>query len=150
VLPVVASDTTGAETDGGTTRREPIAAKRSVLLVEDEPQVLQFVTQQLISLGYEVTAVPNARDALRLLQQGRCFDLLFTDIVLPQGMSGVELAREASTTCPELKILLTSGYPQDAFDRYGRPPEGVPLLRKPYRRKDLFEALERALGSPAS
>jgi CheY-like chemotaxis protein len=84
-------------------------------------------------------------NALALLQQNRCFDLLFTDIVLLQGMSGVELAHKAKAACPTLKVLLTLGYPQDAFEQYERPAEGMPLLSKPYRHRDLVEALRQAL-----
>ena len=114
-------------------------------MVEDEPQVLQFVTGQLLHLGHEVTAVSTAADALALLSHGQCFDLLFTDVVLPKGMSGVELARRASPMCPGLKVLLTSGYSEEVFEQHGRPPERTPLLRKPYRRKDLLQALNEAL-----
>ncbi|HEX2554726.1 MAG TPA: PAS domain S-box protein [Microvirga sp.] len=147
VLPVMASEPAGQEESS----QEKVAAvpptKKRILLVEDEPQVLQFVTAQLVSLGYEVTAVATGRDALDLLEEGVCFELLFTDIVLPQGMSGVELARRAAFICPELRVLLTSGYSEEMFEQHGRPPEKVPLLRKPYRRKDLLEALAQAFSS---
>jgi CheY-like chemotaxis protein len=121
-------------------------AKLRLLVVEDEPQVLQFVTGQLVHLGHEVTAVSTASDALALLSRGQCFDLLFTDVVLPKGTSGVELARKAAAMCPGLKVLLTSGYSEEVFEQHGRPPEGTPLLRKPYRRKGLLQALDQALG----
>jgi CheY-like chemotaxis protein len=123
----------------------PAAGKPRVLVVEDEPQVLQFVSSQLVSLGYEVTSVSVARDALDLLQEGRCFDVLFTDVVLPKGMSGVELTRRAKQLLPPIKVLLTSGYPEEAFEHHGRPEEGTLLLRKPYRRKELVDTLRRVL-----
>jgi PAS domain S-box-containing protein len=127
--------------------REPVPSpgRERILVVEDEPQVLQFVSSQLVSLGYAVTAVSTARDALDLIEQGRCFDLLFTDVVLPQGMSGVELARQAKSLCPELKVLLTSGYSEETFEHHGRPDPSTLLLRKPYRRRELAETLRAVL-----
>ena len=66
-------------------------------------------------------------------------------MVLPRGMSGVELVRRARVLSPGLKVLLTSGYPEEAFEQHGRPDEGTLLLRKPYRRKELAETLSRVL-----
>jgi CheY-like chemotaxis protein len=146
VLPVMASETAGQEESSQEVAAAVPPTKKRILLVEDEPQVLQFVTAQLVSLGYEVTAVATGRDALDLLEEGVCFELLFTDIVLPQGLSGVELARRAAFICPELRVLLTSGYSEEMFEQHGRPPEKVPLLRKPYRRKELLEALSQAFA----
>jgi CheY-like chemotaxis protein len=123
-------------------RPAPLAGRERVLLVEDDPQVLQFVSSQLVSLGYEVTAGP---DALELLRDGAPIDLLFTDVVLPKGMSGVELARRAKEIRPSLKVLMTSGYPEEAFQHHGRPEEGTLLLHKPFRRKQLAETLKRVL-----
>src|SRR3712207_467194 len=97
-----------------------------VLLVEDEPQVLRFVSAQLLSLGYEVTAVATGPDALDVLRQDKRFDLLFTDVVLPKGVSGVELSKQARQIRPELKVLLTSGYSEEVFEQHGRPDEDIP------------------------
>ncbi|HEX2554727.1 MAG TPA: PAS domain S-box protein [Microvirga sp.] len=123
----------------------PVAGKIRILVVEDEPQVLQFVSTQLVSLGYEVTAVANGPDALELLEQDQDFALLFTDVVLPKGMNGVELTKRARTIRPRLKVLLTSGYSEEAFEHHGRPEEGTQLLRKPYRRKELADTLRKVL-----
>jgi CheY-like chemotaxis protein len=124
----------------------PEGSKERVLLVEDEPQVLQFVSAQLISLGYEITAVSTGPDALDLLRGDQPFDLLFTDVVLPKGMSGVELANRARQIRPALKVLLTSGYSEEVFEQHGQPDEDIPLLRKPYKRKELAELLRQILG----
>jgi CheY-like chemotaxis protein len=126
---------------GGDLRR----GHERVLLVEDEPSVRLFVSSQLANLGYEVTDVGSGPEALALLQQDGAYELLFTDVVLPQGMSGVELARQARAIRPELKVLLTSGYPEEVFEQHGRPDPQTPLLRKPSRRKDLAEAVRKAL-----
>jgi CheY-like chemotaxis protein len=122
-------------------------ARGRILLVEDEQEVLRFVSSQLTSLGFEVTSASNGPDALALLRQdGACFDLLFSDVVLPKGMSGVELAARARELCPDLKVLLTSGYAEEVFEQHGRPPEGTPLLRKPYRRRELAAMVGGLLG----
>jgi CheY-like chemotaxis protein len=125
----------------------PRAEKERVLLVEDEPKVLQFASSQLENLGYDVTAVTNGPEALVLLGQGEPYDLLFSDVVLPKGMSGVELARRARELRPDLKILLTSGYSEEAFQHHGRPEQGTILLKKPYRRKELAEVIRKVLSA---
>jgi signal transduction histidine kinase len=134
-----------ATPQGGAHPSAPPLGVERVLLVEDEPQVLQFASSQLVGLGYEVTAVSSGVDALDLLAKGLPVDLLFTDVVLPKGISGVELARRAKDLKPNLKVLLTSGYSEDAFAHHGRPEEGTRLLRKPYRRQDLARALREVL-----
>jgi PAS domain S-box-containing protein len=125
---------------------EAVTSKARVLLVEDEPQVLQFVATQLINMGYEVTAVSTGTDALDVLKQGEPFDVLFTDVVLPKGMSGVELAKQVRQTRPGMKVLLTSGYPEEVFEQHGGRDVNMPLLHKPYRRKELAESLRKVLG----
>jgi PAS domain S-box-containing protein len=120
--------------------------RERVLLVEDAPDVLQFVATQLLGLGYEVTAVPDGQNALAALGKAGAYDLLLTDLVLPRGMSGVELARAARTVKPDLKVIFTSGYSEDVFHQHGRLDDGIPLLRKPYKRKELAEMLRNVLG----
>jgi CheY-like chemotaxis protein len=117
-----------------------------ILVVEDEPQVLQFVCSQLEVLGYRVEAVTTGRDALALLQSEQKFDLMLSDVVLPQGMSGVDLARQASAVRPELKVVLTSGYPDEVFQQLGMRPGALPLLRKPYRRQELSAIVSGTLA----
>jgi CheY-like chemotaxis protein len=113
--------------------------------VEDEANVRQFVEGQVRALGYEVLAVGDAREALDVLEGDHRFDLLFTDVVLPKGTSGVALARRVSEAYPEIKVLLTSGYSEEVFEQHGRPPDGTLLLRKPYRRKELAETIRKVL-----
>jgi CheY-like chemotaxis protein len=149
VLPAIVAAVEELSANGPAEAPRPLVEAR-VLLVEDEPQVLQFVTAQLINLGCEVTAVSNGRDALDLLEQEQPFDVLFTDVVLPRGMSGVELAMRASKVRPELKVVLTSGYSEDVFEQHGRPTADMPLLRKPYRRQELVETLRKVLESASA
>ena len=78
------------------------------------------------------------------------FDLLFTDVMLPRGMSGVELAKRAQAIKPDLKVLLTSGYPEEVFAQHGRADEGTLLLRKPYRRRELADMLRKVLDGNAT
>jgi signal transduction histidine kinase/ActR/RegA family two-component response regulator len=118
-----------------------------VLVVEDEPHVLQFVSTQLRRLGYRVTAASTGAEALMLLQQRSSFDILFSDVVLPRGLSGIEVARQARSIDPNLKVLLTSGYPEEVFQQHGRPDEHTQLLRKPFKSKDLAAALRETLDA---
>jgi PAS domain S-box-containing protein len=117
----------------------------SILVVEDDPQVLQFITTQLLSLGYQVTAVSVGVDALERLEQDSRYDVLFTDVVLPNGLSGVEVARRAKEMRPDIRVLLTSGYPEDVFQQHGRLEQDALILRKPYRRKELADTLRKVL-----
>src|SRR5690606_20424636 len=98
-------------------------------------------------LGYRVTAAANAPEALRLLEAGRSFDLLFTDVIMPGGMNGQQLADAAIALQPGLPVLFTSGYSENAIMRDGRVPTGTLLLSKPYRRADLADKLRQALTS---
>jgi PAS domain S-box-containing protein len=143
LLPAVALEaaSVGVEADA----RPAVKGSGRVLLVEDDPSVLTFVAGQLTSLGYDVEAVPTGVDALERLHRDSQFDLVFTDVMLPKGISGVELARKARGLNPKMKILLTSGYPEEVFHAQGRPDEGTLLLRKPYRRKELAETLRKVL-----
>jgi CheY-like chemotaxis protein len=148
VLPgVLAGSLPSAHEETKATAAGPTGAR--VLLVEDEQPVLQYVSGQLTSLGYQVTAVSTGRDALDLLQQGQCFNLLFTDVVLPKGLSGVQVAQQASQLCPQIKVLLTSGYPEEVFQQHGSLADDTILLRKPYRRKELESALSKTLSRAA-
>lgn len=109
-----------------------------ILLVEDDEMVRDYVLAQLRSLGYQVVSASNGSDALeKLEQQGDAFDLLFTDLVMPGGMSGLQLADHAKRICPDLPVLLTSGYTDNIAFRHGGAVHGLPLLSKPYRKQDL-------------
>ena len=119
--------------------------RERILLVEDDALVRDHVAAQLRELGYHVALVGDATEALDALRGGMKFDLLFTDIVMPGGMDGLDLADEARRLHPGLRVLLTSGYTESALSRHGAPEPGVLLLKKPYRRRDLAEAIRGAL-----
>jgi signal transduction histidine kinase/CheY-like chemotaxis protein len=114
----------------------------SVLLVEDNDEVAALVTEMLDELGYEVTRVASAAAALGALADQRAVDMVFSDIMMPGGMDGLELAREIRTRRPSLPVLLTSGY-VEALKR-GAEVDTYSVLRKPYRLDELATALENA------
>ena len=116
-----------------------------VLLVEDDDLVRNFASAHLHSLGYRTLAAANGQAALGLFKQHPGIDLLFTDVVMPGGMSGRELADRIQTLRPELPVLYTSGYTENAIVHQGRLDAGVILLTKPYRRGELARILRRAL-----
>jgi PAS domain S-box-containing protein len=125
----------------------PLPGQERVLVVEDEPSVRQFLSSQLKSLGYRVATAGAGPEALRLLRTDCDFDLLLTDVVLPEGMSGIELTKRARTIYPDLRVLLTSGYSGDVFKQHDNADRELPLLNKPYRRKELADMLRRVLDS---
>ncbi|WP_291691059.1 CHASE3 domain-containing protein [Bradyrhizobium sp.] len=118
----------------------------AILVVEDDPIVRDFVMAQLRSLGYRTIAAADSREALSCVQSGAPFDLLFTDVILPGGMSGRQLADETERLRPGTKVLFTSGYTDNAIVHHGRLDEGVVLLSKPYRKSDLARMVRVALG----
>jgi CheY-like chemotaxis protein len=116
-----------------------------ILVVEDEEAVRIYVTQQLKGLGYTVIEAADAHDALDILEGDRHVDLLFTDVVLPRGMNGRQLAEIAQRTRPALKVLFTTGYTENAVVHHGKLDAGVELLSKPYRRADLARHVRKVL-----
>ena len=117
----------------------------AILLVEDNAQVRDVATEALKSLGYKVHEAEDGASALRILHGGEPIALLLTDIVMPGGINGFELAREARRLRPQLRFLLTSGFTDAALERSrpGDPP--MPRLNKPYRRAELARAVRDAL-----
>ena len=119
-----------------------------VLVVEDDALVRKHAIAQVLGLGYTTLAADNAAEALALIDDHSDIDLLFTDIVMPGAMNGRQLADQAAMRRPELKVLFTSGYTEDALVHQGRLDPGVLLLAKPYRRTDLARMIRRALDTP--
>ena len=117
----------------------------TILVVEDNPDVRRLVLRQLRDLGYEVIEAANGPQALKILDDGAAIDLLFTDVVMPGGMTGRQLAEAAKTRRPNLKTLFTSGYTEDSILRLGRLDPGVRLLSKPYRKHELATRIREAL-----
>ena len=118
-----------------------------ILLVEDNEFVREETLEQLVSLGYRVIAASNGAEALEMLVGAGDVDLLFTDIMMPGGMTGGELAEQARLICPSLKVLYASGYFEGALLRNGSIEADVPLIVKPYRKKDLAQKVRETLRS---
>jgi len=127
--------------------------RETILVVEDDERVREAVLGMLESLGYHVLHASSGPEALEVLQEGEEVELMFSDIVMPRGMTGVELAREARRRRPDLKILLTSGF---AGGRPGREPPATPqtgefpFLPKPYTVSDLARRLRETFRQPAA
>jgi PAS domain S-box-containing protein len=128
----------------------PIASGKGhhVLVVEDNPALLEFSQNALVRLGYETIPARTAAEALRWLSSEERIDVLFTDIILGAGMSGFDVAREAQRLRPGLRVLFTSGFVEhDLIAAEGDGP-GIELLTKPFRTADLGRRLAGILTSP--
>jgi CheY-like chemotaxis protein len=118
----------------------------TILVVEDDRLVREYVLTQLHSLGYVTLDAANAAEALAIVEAGNKFDLLFTDVIMPGAMNGRQLANEMQKSKPALKVLFTSGYTENAIIHHGRLDSGVLLLAKPYRKSDLAGMIRKALA----
>jgi signal transduction histidine kinase/ActR/RegA family two-component response regulator len=129
--------------------REMAGGDETVLVVEDDDVVLRTAAETVTDLGYQVLMAHNGREALQILKESGKIDLLFSDIVMPGGINGVQLAIEARRLKPSLKVLLTSGYTAAVLtDKHGLPKE-FPILGKPYRRDELAANLREIInGQP--
>jgi PAS domain S-box-containing protein len=126
-------------------------AGERILLVEDDALVREHALRLLRDLGYRVTEAASGIEALTLLRDGLQVDLLFTDVIMPGGLTGPQLAAAARALLPALPVLYTSGYTENAIVHHGRVDPGVLLLHKPYRRATLAEKIRQALhAAPAT
>ena len=126
---------------GGVTRvtgMKSDSARSTILVVDDDPAILEYAGGVLEECGYAVLTALNAATALVMLRNNEPIDLLFTDLVMP-GSDGIELARRAGEQVPGLKVLFTTGYSAD-------PAPGASLLKKPYRPQQLAGAIAAALA----
>ena len=150
---------TGAPVDhsqaGATGRRRRHGAARggersraSILLVEDNDDVREVAENVLGAAGYEVLAAPGGEQALQLLENGAEIDLLFTDVVMPGGMNGLQLTERVRHARPGLPVLLTTGY-MDQLPAKAACAEGLDVLAKPYHHADLLERVQVALRREA-
>ncbi|MEA3125381.1 MAG: hypothetical protein QOD67_2400 [Caballeronia sp.] len=116
----------------------------TVLIVEDEPDVLDAAAQLFRSIGYEVVTTTNGVDAMAILKRRSDIDILFTDVVMPKGMTGIQLARQAREFRADLKVILASGFPLPALrEQYGRIDDFA-FVVKPYLLAELAKALRAA------
>ena len=117
----------------------------TILVVEDDPHVRVLTAQQLRRFGYHVTEAADGPSALRAVEQHGAPDLLFTDVIMPGGLTGRQLADRIKEIKPAIKILFTSGYTEDAILHQGRLDPGVHLLQKPYRSDKLAQKVREVL-----
>jgi signal transduction histidine kinase/ActR/RegA family two-component response regulator len=120
-----------------------------VLMVEDDEDVLDSTVTLLRELGYSVLAARNGAAALAQLRGSERVDILFTDVVLPQGMNGRALAIEAAALRPTLPVLFTTGYARNAIIHDGRLDPDVQFLAKPYTQQDIAQKLRAVLDAGA-
>jgi PAS domain S-box-containing protein len=120
----------------------------TILVTEDDPDVRAFTVEMLRELGYLVVEASDGPTALRLLDAHRDVTLLFTDVGLPGGMNGRQLADEARRRRAGLKVLFTSGYARNAIVHHGRLDPGVELLVKPFTFASLAARMRRILDDP--
>ncbi len=121
-----------------------LGGSERILVVEDNEDLLEVTSAMLTTFGYQVFCARNGAEAIRIIESGQPFDLLFSDIAMPNGMSGLELARELKRRNAGVKILLTSGHAADVLERHQAAGE-FPIIDKPFRLSDLVRRLQSTL-----
>jgi len=123
----------------------PQGRSELVLVVEDDPDVRDYTLEMVSDLGYSVLSAVDGASALRILDSHREIRLLFTDVGLPGGMNGRQLAEHALRRQPRLKVLYTTGYAQNAIVHQGRLDPGVAVVFKPFTYSDLAAKIRQVL-----
>jgi CheY-like chemotaxis protein len=123
--------------------------EETVLVVEDDDEVREVAVSMLAELGYRVVKAKDAAGALVIVDSGIPIDLIFTDVMMPGSLRSPELARKAKERLPDVSVLFTSGYTQNAIVHGGRLDPGVDLLAKPYTREALARKIRHVLANQA-
>lgn len=126
-----------------------LRGSQTILVVEDNDLVRGHVESQLANLGYRVICASNGAAAMEIVRQSADIDLLFTDVIMPGGMNGRDLAEAARKLRPAIKVLYTSGYTENAVVHHGRLDDGIQLLSKPYKTIELARKIRAVLSMPA-
>lgn len=143
-LPLIyVSDITDTVTQN-LTYEDPEAAMKRILIVEDDPQFRATIANMLEFSGYAVTSVKDGVEALAVLRGPKEFEVLLTDVVLPNGLNGLEIADQALILRPQIIPIFMSGYSENANSRQGRFDTDVTLLRKPFRRLEVVQKIVNA------
>ncbi|WP_312485797.1 response regulator [Massilia timonae] len=140
-------DASLAERRGGT-QDEPQQRRCRILVVEDNDDVRELAESMLEMAGYDVLSAPSGERALGLLESGEQADLLFTDVIMPGGMNGLELIERVHARRPGLPVLVTTGY-MDELPGRGKPSGTLDVLSKPYQHQDLLDRVGAALKRAA-
>ncbi len=138
----------GAETtdeDAGNRPDDPDHPGATILVTEDDQAVRRVAVKILEKLGYETLEARNGQEALEILDSRPDVSLLFTDVIMPGGMNGRQLAEAARRRRPDLKVLFSSGYSQTAIIRDGKLEDGVELIAKPYQNTELAQRVSQVL-----
>jgi CheY-like chemotaxis protein len=125
----------------------PEAAQEKTILVLEDDDVRSYSVDSLRELGYRVLEAHDGPSALRLLERQPRVDLLFTDVVLPGGLTGAQVAAQARTLRPTLKVLFTTGYARNAIIHHGRLDKGVQLSVKPFSFNELAAKVRDVLDA---
>ncbi len=144
-LPRVAGDAGHEASGASSAKRATAVAGETILLVEDNAQVRNVTARRLKNLGYAVIEAENAAGAIEHLRGNSGIDLVFSDVVMPGGMSGFDLAQWVRQNAPAIPVLLTSGFAEDVARAGEAPASDLEILRKPYSGTDLARALRKAL-----
>ena len=123
-----------------------IRRKPKILVVEDQEGVREVAAGFLTEFGYEVIEAEDGITALSLLQEHKDIDLMFSDVVMPGGLNGFDVAQAAEQIIPDLLILHTSGYPKGAMVHSEEPRLKDNIIMKPYRREELKRAIDEAFA----
>jgi CheY-like chemotaxis protein len=148
-LPLASAASASAAIKPGDRQVTKSAGNEVILAVEDNPDIRATVARQLRDLGYRVHEADSAEAALRILAAPEPIDLLFTDMIMPGGLNGKELANMARLARAGLKVLFTSGFLGTSTLPGAQLEAGDVLLSKPYRKDDLARAVQEALGRAA-
>ena len=141
-----AGDTVGATVAGpGGPRSRAEGAGRTVLLVEDEPQLRQVTGRILEQHNYRLRMADNPHEALAMIRADDGVELLITDVVMP-GMSGLQLAEKATALRPQLRFLFMSGFPRDLWER-GEIDKDLPIIEKPFDAEQLLRRVSEILAT---
>ena len=121
-------------------------AERLVLVVEDDADVRSLTVQLLRDLGYRTIEAANGTEAVEQLELRHDVALLFTDVILKGGETGVDVAKEVQLRSPDIRVLFTSGYTRDVISHHGRLGAGVDLLEKPFTKTQLGTRVAKAIN----
>jgi signal transduction histidine kinase len=146
-LPRHYGEVDAAEEAGASASDRKSLGAETILVVEDDEALRLYTVEILSDLGYSVVAAANAAAALDLIGRGPEIDLLFTDIVMPGGMNGRQLADEAIRRKPKLKVLFTTGYTANAIVHHGRLDPDVELISKPFTYESLGRKIRAILDA---
>jgi CheY-like chemotaxis protein len=123
-----------------------MGSKATILMVDDDEMLRELIVDALRDLDYTVLVADDGPGAVTILEQGACIDVLFSDVSMPNGMSGVELAARARQLRPGVPVILASGFAKGQIDDI---PQDVAFLPKPYRIRQLLEMVD-ATRPPAA